>query len=83
MHDDSRLASERVACLDVFNTGEEALPIDPDLLPVLVVCVLEGNGPALLHPPNAPYMFVMLRSAVTVAQRCILLLWLDEVSYFL
>lgn len=83
IHDDATLSSGRVACMDIFSIADEELPINPDLLPVLIVCVLEGGGPALLQPPNLSFFSLMLQPAVTIEQRSISLLWLDEVSYFL
>lgn len=83
VHDDASLTSGGVACMDIFHLSDEELPIDAELLPILTVCLLEAGGPALLQPPNLPFMSIMLQSAITIEQRCVSLLWLDEVSYFL
>lgn len=82
IHDDASLTSGGVSCMDIFHLADEELPIDSELLPVLTVCLLEAGGPALLQPPNLPFMSIMLQSSITIEQRCVSLLWLDEVSYF-
>eukprot|EP00796_Vickermania_ingenoplastis_P013254 gene13254-9097_t len=83
IHDDASLSNGSVVCLNIFETSDEELPKDASLLPVLIVCVVEGGGPALLMPPNLPTMHVMLQDAVTIEQRAISYLWLDDVSFFL
>lgn len=83
VHDDISLTNGTVVSLNIFDTTDEELPTDSTLLPVLVVAVLEGNGPSLLQPPNLPTTSLALQSSVTIEQRAISYLWLDEVSYFL
>lgn len=83
IHDDASLASGCVTCVDIFEMTDEELPKSESLLPMLIVCVLEGGGPMLLQPPNLSCTQVFLQSCVTLEQRAISYLWLDEVSYFL
>lgn len=83
VHDDATLSSGSVVCMDLFNTSDAQLPKDPNLLPILIIGVLEGGGMPLLIPPNLLTTTIMLRDGVTVEQRAISYLWLDDVSYFL
>lgn len=84
VHDDESTTRGRIACMDIFNLPDEALPFDETLLPILTVAVLEAGGPPLLVPPNLPCLTLTLNDCVVVGQRRIShTLWLDEVSYFL
>lgn len=83
LHDDESTMLGRVVALDLFATPDEALPSDPNVLPVFTVAVLESGGTPLLIPPNLAQLSLALRDCVVVEQRRVSNLWLDDVSYFL
>lgn len=82
VHDESALTCGSTVVMDIFSTSDEELP-EAHQLPVLIVCVVEGGGPSLIIPPNLPTMHIILQDCVTVEQRALSFLWLDDVSYFL
>jgi hypothetical protein len=49
-------------------------------LPVFTIALLEAGGRPLLSPPNVPRLVVTLASCVTVEQRRVSKLFMDEVS---